>query len=140
MEEVNDLMRERRRKLDALRAAGVNPYGGKVEGLRSVASVMEPFTPGVTARVAGRLLSWRSFGKANFTDLQDSTGKVQLYIKSAELTESEQKVIELIDIGDIGDHRRNVRHQDRHEQPSREAAAHRLQGAAAPAGQTNGTA
>ncbi len=101
MEETNDLMKERRRKLDALRAAGVNPYGGKVEGLQSVASVIEPFQPGMTARVAGRLLSWRSFGKAIFTDLQDGTGKVQLYLKAAELTPQEQAVVDLIDIGDI---------------------------------------
>lgn len=101
MEEMNDLMKERRRKLDALRAAGVNPYGGKVEGLQTVASVLHPFEPGMTARVAGRLLSWRSFGKAVFTDLQDATGKVQLYVKAAELPEADQKIIDLLDIGDI---------------------------------------
>jgi lysyl-tRNA synthetase class 2 len=101
VEEINELMKERLKKLDALRAAGVNPYGGKVEGLQSVKSVLEPFEPGMTARVAGRLLSWRSFGKSIFTDLQDSTGKIQLYLKSAELPEAERTVVDLLDMGDI---------------------------------------
>ena len=97
----NELMRERLKKLDALRALGVDPYGGRYETTGTTAQILAAFEEGKHVRAAGRITALRSFGKSTFIDLRDSSGRVQVYVKAVDLPELDQKVFELIDLGDF---------------------------------------
>jgi lysyl-tRNA synthetase class 2 len=97
----NDLIRERLKKLEALKALGVEPYGHRFEGAVRLGEVLASFGEGKKVRTAGRITALRSHGKTSFLDLRDSTGKLQVYVKAEDLTERERKVFELLDIGDI---------------------------------------
>ena len=57
MDEENELIALRRKKLDALRAKGVEPFSGRFEVAGSIADVREKFKEGETLRVAGRIIA-----------------------------------------------------------------------------------
>jgi len=85
MATIDQLMEERRKKLQALRDAGINPYPYAFNATHQAGRILEQFdelcsTVG-SLRVAGRLVSLRRMGKIGFAHLQDSTGKVQLFFQ-----------------------------------------------------------
>jgi len=92
--------KERLRKLEALRARGVDPYGGRFEETSPLARLTAEYEEGRRVRVAGRIMAIRNFGKAAFADLRDSTGKIQVYLKRDSLGE-DFEVFRLLDLGDI---------------------------------------
>ncbi len=103
--ELSEILQIRRDKLAALQAAGKNPFEITVfDRKNTAAEIVESFEKfeNQTVSVAGRMMSWRDMGKANFMDLQDGSGKIQLYVKIDEIGEeaySEMK--KNWDIGDI---------------------------------------
>jgi lysyl-tRNA synthetase, class II len=101
MDEENELIALRRKKLDALRAKGVDPFGGGFEVTGSIAEVREKFKEGETLRIAGRITAHRDMGKSHFLDLRDATGRVQIYIHSKEIGAELSEVFGLLDLGDF---------------------------------------
>ena len=97
----NDLMKERIRKLQAIRDLGIDPYGGRFETSGLVKDLLASFEEGKKVRIAGRFMAIRLHGKSAFCDLRDSTGKIQIYVKEGVLDASDYKVFELLDIGDF---------------------------------------
>ena len=93
---------ERLAKLQQLREAGVDPYGGRFDGTQSIRQVLGAFEEGKEqrARAAGRMLSQRDFGKAAFADIHDWTGKIQVYFKKNVLNEKFE-IFRSLDLGDI---------------------------------------
>jgi lysyl-tRNA synthetase class 2 len=98
-----DLYQTRLDKVEALRAEGEDPWPTQFRGKRSAAELHETFKDlpsgtdsGMTARVAGRLMSSRSQGKIAFGDLVDTNGKIQLFV-----TEDVVEAFETFDVGDI---------------------------------------
>ena len=85
MDEENELIALRRKKLDALRAKGVEPFGSAFEVTGSIAEVREKFKEGETLRVAGRITAHRDMGKSHFLDLRDATGRIQIYVHAKEV-------------------------------------------------------
>lgn len=91
-------------KLRALRDLGVDPYGSRferthfVEDLRrNVAALMEQEAP---VSIAGRVMALRKHGKAIFADVQDRSGKIQVYVKADLLGEESFAVFRTVDVGD----------------------------------------
>ena len=82
MDEENELIALRRKKLDALRAKGVDPFGSGFEVTGSIAEVRERFREGETLRAAGRITAHRDMGKSHFLDLRDVTGRIQIYVQA----------------------------------------------------------
>ncbi|MFT7637136.1 MAG: lysyl-tRNA synthetase class 2, partial [Candidatus Omnitrophota bacterium] len=82
-------------------ASGINPYGGRVDGLMPIKDVLAGFEEGKQIKIAGRIMAWRSMGKVIFADLVDQEAKIQLFIKPALLPEGTDAIIKLLDIGDI---------------------------------------
>src|SRR3954469_7154768 len=87
-EESSELLATRRRKLEALREAGVDPYPHAFPGVTPIAEVKAPHEgleageeTDVHARVAGRLHARRGSGKAAFLDLLDRSGRIQLHAR-----------------------------------------------------------
>ena len=101
MDEENELIALRRKKLDALRAKGVEPFGGGFEVTGSIAEVREKFKEGETLRVAGRITAHRDMGKSHFLDLRDATGRIQIYIHAKEVGAELSELFRLLDLGDF---------------------------------------
>jgi lysyl-tRNA synthetase, class II len=100
MDEENDLIAQRREKLEKLRARGVAPFGTAFDTTGTIAQVREKFAEGQTLRAAGRMTAHRNMGKSHFVDLRDSTGRIQVYVHAKEVG---PEVIETFDLLDIGD-------------------------------------
>jgi lysyl-tRNA synthetase class 2 len=101
MDEENELIALRRKKLDALRAKGVDPFGGGFDVTGSIADVREKFKEGETFRIAGRITAHRDMGKSHFLDLRDATGRIQIYIHSKEVGAELTELFRLLDLGDF---------------------------------------
>lgn len=108
MQELSEQELVRREKLTKLRALGIDPYPAAAFDVSHYATtVSEKFKQGQHVRMAGRLMSRRVQGKASFAELQDATGRVQLYFNRDILCRDEDKTQyndvykKLLDIGDI---------------------------------------
>ena len=101
MDEENELIVLRRKKLDALRAKGVEPFGGGFEVTGSIAEVREKFKEGETLRAAGRITAHRDMGKSHFLDLRDATARIQIYIHAKEVGTELTDLFRLLDLGDF---------------------------------------
>jgi lysyl-tRNA synthetase, class II len=101
MDDENELIALRRKKLDALRAEGVEPFGGGFEVTGSIAEVRAKFKEGETLRAAGRISAHRDMGKSHFLDLRDATGRIQIYIHAKEIGEELVDLFRLLDLGDF---------------------------------------
>ncbi|MFK8274964.1 lysine--tRNA ligase [Capnocytophaga cynodegmi] len=98
----------RREKLDKLKELGINPYPVELYPVDTTsADVKSDFQEGKKVTLAGRLMSVRIQGKASFASLQDSQGRVQLYINRDEICPDEDKTLynevfkKLLDLGDF---------------------------------------
>ncbi len=92
---------QRLKKLAALRAAGVDPFGKSFPRKDTAASCRSEYREGKEVSVAGRIVGWREHGKSIFADLQDSSGKVQLYLRRDGLGEEGASLLPQLDLGDI---------------------------------------
>jgi lysyl-tRNA synthetase class 2 len=101
MEDENNLIAQRREKLEALQARGANPFGRGYETSGSIAEVREKFSEGATLRLAGRITAHRDMGKSHFVDLRDSTGRMQVYIHAKEVGPETIELFKLVDLGDF---------------------------------------
>jgi lysyl-tRNA synthetase, class II len=101
MDEENELIALRRKKLDALRAKGVEPFGAGFEISGSIAEVRETFKEGETLRAAGRITAHRDMGKSHFLDLRDATGRIQIYVHIKEVGPALVDLFRLLDMGDL---------------------------------------
>jgi lysyl-tRNA synthetase class 2 len=101
MDEENELIALRRKKLDALRAEGIEPFGAGFEVTGSIAEVREKFKEGETLHAAGRITAHRDMGKSHFLDLRDATGRIQVYIHAKEVGPELIDLFRLVDLGDF---------------------------------------
>ena len=101
---VSEQAQIRREKLAALQAEGRDPFlQTKFDFNTDSAAIKADYEgfEGKLVRVAGRLMSKRGQGKVMFCDLQDCTGRIQLFVKIDELGEEEFNRFKKVDIGDI---------------------------------------
>jgi len=100
---------QRRAKLQALIDMGVAPYPRRFDRDADVTSLVETYggTPGDVleaerprARVAGRILSIRAFGKANFLVLSDGRSRIQVYVRADAMPERDFAIYRQLDFGD----------------------------------------
>ena len=100
----------RRESLQKLRDLGVDPYPADLFDVNITSKqIKEKYKEGeeLNVVIAGRLMSRRIMGKASFAELQDSDGKIQIYVNRDEICETEDKTMyntvfkKLLDIGDI---------------------------------------
>src|SRR5579872_430593 len=103
-----DILAARRQKLEALRAAGVDPFPHEFDGVEPVSEVRaahEGLIDGeeteVTHRVAGRLMARRGQGKMAFLDLVDRSGRIQLQARDDVLGSEAMRALLDLDLGDL---------------------------------------
>ncbi|HLN65051.1 MAG TPA: lysine--tRNA ligase [Symbiobacteriaceae bacterium] len=104
------LQQARLAKLDRLRAANLDPFGGPFPDRAFAAHLQTRYATATAAdleespvpvRVAGRAMAIRAQGKAGFAHLQDGSGRIQLYVTLATLDEASALVWDQLDLGDI---------------------------------------
>lgn len=103
VEDLNEIRKVRRQKLEELRNLGVNPYPYKFDRIHYSVDILENIDAYLekTVSVAGRLMSIRGHGKVFFAHLRDAKGKIQIYVKKDFIGEEQFAVFKLLDIGDI---------------------------------------
>ena len=104
------LYAQRARKRDALRELGIDPYGGRFDGVRAAADLRRAgervaIAPGersdLRARIAGRIVLLRVMGKLAFATVQDQSGRLQIGLSKAELGDAQWQTLNQLDLGDI---------------------------------------
>ncbi|MBS3089037.1 lysine--tRNA ligase [Candidatus Pacearchaeota archaeon] len=103
------IISERLRKLKELRAQGINPYPHKFEKKDSTTELHEKYSKlknnasaSYKAKIAGRLLNTRDFGKIAFGSLQDNAGKIQIVLQEKQTPEKTKQFFKkYIDSGDF---------------------------------------
>ena len=101
---VGDQIKVRREKLAALQAEGRDPFQlTKFVVTSNAQEIKDHFDEmeGKPVSIAGRMMSKRGMGKVSFCDIQDKTGRIQLYARKDEMDEEEYNRFKKYDIGDI---------------------------------------
>lgn len=103
---LDDYRNERLKKLDELKARGIDPYPSKSHRDAKIAEVVEDFDAydGKEVCVAGRIVAIRSFGKLVFIKIRDITGEVQVFMRASDGVPEGYlgaKDVKLLDLGDF---------------------------------------
>ena len=106
--ELSEQEIQRRESLQKLRDLGIDPYPAALFPVNSsAAEIKNDFQDGKHVCIAGRMMSQRVMGKASFAELQDSSGRIQIYINRDEICPEEDKTRyneifkKLLDLGDF---------------------------------------
>ena len=106
--ELSDQEIQRREKLTKLRDLGINPYPAALYPVTDYSTeIKQDFQEGKEVCIAGRIMSQRDMGKASFAEIQDSKGRIQVYVNRDEICPGEDKTTyntvfkKLIDLGDF---------------------------------------
>ena len=107
-QELSEQEVQRRSSLSKLRELGIEPYPAAAFQVSHLAtSVKTAYVENQPVKMAGRMMSQRIMGKASFAELQDSSGRIQLYFNRDELCPGEDKTLyndvfkKLLDLGDF---------------------------------------
>jgi lysyl-tRNA synthetase class 2 len=110
--ELSEQEQIRRNSLEEIKKLGINPYPPELyEITHSAAEIIAGFAQNEAAlkdvSLAGRIMSRRIMGNASFAEIQDSSGRIQIYVRRDDLCPGEDKTLyntvfkKLLDIGDI---------------------------------------
>lgn len=96
-----ELREARLKKLEEIRALGINPYGERFEREDTAAECHASYEEERPVVVAGRLTAIREHGKTIFADLTDMSGKIQLYLNPKTARADSLALFKLLGLGDI---------------------------------------
>ncbi len=106
--EENQLIAQRKQKLNNLRKLGIDPYVSTFEKKNSAAEIIESNKKlkndersKIKVSIAGRIMTLRMMGKAGFAHIQDYSGQVQVYVREDEIGSEDYKIFSKSDLGDI---------------------------------------
>ncbi|HNZ40115.1 MAG TPA: OB-fold nucleic acid binding domain-containing protein, partial [Candidatus Latescibacteria bacterium] len=97
------LIEQRKAKIEAIRALGVDPYPYRFDPANTTREIVadpERFSEQPVS-IAGRLMSIRGKGKTAFAHIQDAEGRIQIYVRRDAVGETPYSIWNLLDIGDI---------------------------------------
>ncbi|GEP19975.1 lysine--tRNA ligase [Pediococcus argentinicus] len=109
-QDMNDQLKVRREKMQELRDKGIDPFGHRFDRTHLATDLHQQYgdlekedleEKGITATIAGRLISKRGKGKVGFADLKDRSGKMQLYVRKDEVGEDQYAIFKQADLGDF---------------------------------------
>jgi lysyl-tRNA synthetase class 2 len=110
MDDYNEIILQRMRKLDDLKTSGINPYPNDIPVTHTTGDVVKNWggltDPELKASqevvsLAGRVMAIRKFGKSTFVVIQDRSGTIQLFLQKDALGEKFEFFKEYVDIGDF---------------------------------------
>ncbi|HXJ76450.1 MAG TPA: amino acid--tRNA ligase-related protein, partial [Candidatus Dormibacteraeota bacterium] len=101
MEGANSLIEQRRAKLAALRAKGIDPFRTKFTPVETCAEARARYAEGRQVALAGRITAHRDMGKSMFIDIRDQTGRIQVYAQKNVLGEESFHICTHLDLADF---------------------------------------
>lgn len=103
--EINEQMQVRLDKMHKIEEHGWLPFGHRFDWTHHAADIAENFEElsekETIVRLAGRVMAIRGHGKTCFMDMQDKSGRIQVYVRKDAIGEENYALIKLMDIGDI---------------------------------------
>ena len=99
MEETNSLIEQRKAKLAALRAKGIDPFKNKFSPGETCAHARAHYAEGLEVSIAGRVTAHRDMGKSMFIDVRDQTGRLQVYAQKNVLGDDQFDTFRHLDLG-----------------------------------------
>jgi lysyl-tRNA synthetase, class II len=109
-EELNDLMRVRREKMNSLREKGMDPFGKRFDRSHQSEDLIEEYgeqekeaieEQNISVTLAGRIMTKRGKGKAGFAHIQDLKGQIQIYVRQDAVGEESYEIFNSADLGDL---------------------------------------
>lgn len=110
MDEPTELMQQRIRKIEALRAEGTDPFPNTFRVSQTSREIQESFgtksdeelkASATIVSIAGRVMAIRDFGKAGFLQIQDRKGRIQAYVRKDGVGEKAFQQFKALDVGDF---------------------------------------
>jgi len=101
MDDTNSLIEQRKAKLAALRAKGIDPFKNKFTPTETCQHAHDNYAEGREVDVAGRITAQRDMGKSIFIDVCDQSGRVQCYAQKQTLGDAQFDIFKHLDLGDF---------------------------------------
>src|SRR6266567_3208686 len=101
MEDTNSLIEQRKTKLAALRARGINPFANKFTPTEKCAEARANYVEGREVALAGRVTAHRDMGKSLFIDIKDQSGRIQVYAQKNVLGDEQFDIFRHLDLADF---------------------------------------
>src|SRR5437870_6428391 len=101
MDETNSLIEQRKSKLAALRARGIDPFKNRFTPTETCAQAHQNYAEGREVAVAGRVTAHRDMGKSMFIDVRDQSGRIQVYAQKNVLGDEQFEIFRHLDLGDF---------------------------------------
>jgi lysyl-tRNA synthetase class 2 len=101
MDETNSLIEQRKAKLAALRAKGINPFANKFTPTETCDHARSNYAENREVALAGRITAHREMGKSTFIDIKDQSGRIQVYAQKQALGDEQFDVFKHLDLGDF---------------------------------------
>src|SRR5438876_1319873 len=101
MDDTNALIKQRKEKLEALRAKGIDPFKNKFTPTEKCAEARANYVEGREVALAGRITAHRDMGKSQFIDIRDQSGRIQLYAQKQTLGDEQFEIFKHLDLGDF---------------------------------------
>jgi lysyl-tRNA synthetase class 2 len=101
MDDTNSLIEQRKAKLAALRAKGIDPFRNKFAPAESCRQARDLYAEGREVALAGRITAHRDMGKSMFIDIKDQSGRIQAYAQKNVLGDEQFEIFRHLDLGDF---------------------------------------
>ena len=101
MDDTNSLIEQRKAKLAALRAKGIDPFKNKFTPAESCADARKNYAEGREVALAGRITAHRDMGKSMFMDIRDQSGRIQIYAQKNVLGDEQWSLFTHLDLADF---------------------------------------
>jgi lysyl-tRNA synthetase, class II len=98
---LDTLIEQRKAKLAALRAKGIDPFKNKFTPSETCHAARSNYTEGREVAVAGRITAHRDMGKSMFIDVHDQSGRIQVYAQKNVLGDEQWNIFTHLDLGDF---------------------------------------
>jgi len=101
MDDTNSLIEQRKAKLAALRAKGIDPFKNKFTPGETCQHAREHYAEGREVALAGRITAHRDMGKSMFMDIRDQSGHIQIYAQKNVLGDEQFAIFQHLDLADF---------------------------------------
>jgi len=101
MDDTNSLIEQRKAKLAALRAKGIDPFKNKFTPGETCQQAREHYAEGREVALAGRITAHRDMGKSMFMDIRDQSGRMQIYAQKNVLGDEPFAIFQHLDLADF---------------------------------------
>src|ERR1019366_9452898 len=101
MDDTNSLIEQRKAKLAALRAKGIDPFKNKFSPTETCKQARNNYVEGREVAVAGRITAHREMGKSMSIDVREKSGRLQIYAQKNALGDEQWEIFKHLDLGDF---------------------------------------